>query len=301
MIVTEIYNGQGLGNQLACYVTTRSLAMDFGYDFGIMNPHKLKCLDFMNLDFGKSVVGGSGPEGGPPISLPNGINTYLKEFDLRINGDDVRIDDPRLLSLRDNTKIDGVFQSEDQIYHRKSEIKDWLTVKQEFDCHDYSSDDICIINFRGGEYAFHPKFFLRPPYWENAISYMMQINPKFRFIVITDDPKTARRFFPSFETYHFNIGKDYSIIKNAHYLILSNSSFPYFATLTSNTIKKIIAPKYWGRHNISDGYWSCGYNIYRNHLYLDRFGRLFTYEECKNEFEEYKKRTGYWRVYEEIK
>ena len=29
MIVTEIYNGQGLGNQLACYVTTRTIAKEF--------------------------------------------------------------------------------------------------------------------------------------------------------------------------------------------------------------------------------------------------------------------------------
>lgn len=31
MIVTEIYNGQGLGNQLACYVTTRVVVKDKGF------------------------------------------------------------------------------------------------------------------------------------------------------------------------------------------------------------------------------------------------------------------------------
>ena len=35
MIVTELYNGQGLGNQLFSYVMTRVLALDKGYDFGI--------------------------------------------------------------------------------------------------------------------------------------------------------------------------------------------------------------------------------------------------------------------------
>lgn len=301
MIVTEIYNGQGLGNQLACYVTTRVLSCDFGYNFGIMNAHKFKCLDFLDLDFGGSVNGGSGPEGGPPSTLPTGIENYLKEFDLRLLGDDVRIDDPRLKTLADNTKLDGVFQSENQIYHRKDEIKEWLKVKKEFDSHDFSSEDICVINFRGGEYSFHPKFFLNHQYWSNAILKMLKINPNFRFVVITDDPRTASRFFPKFEIFHFNIGKDYAIIKNAHYLIISNSSFPYYATLTSETIRHIIAPKYWGRHNISDGYWSCGYNIYRNHTYLDRNGDSFSYEECISEFEEYKKRTGIWKIYEDIK
>jgi hypothetical protein len=73
-------------------------------------------------------------------------------------------------------------------------------------------------------------------------------------------------------------------------LILSNSSFPYYPTLTSETVKHIIAPKYWGRHNISDGYWSCGYNIYQNYNYIDRDNKIFTYQECIEEFEIYKEK-----------
>ncbi|GAH68596.1 unnamed protein product, partial [marine sediment metagenome] len=58
MIVTELYNGQGLGNQLWSYVVTRVIALDRGFDFGIMNPEKFKGKDFMSLDFGKEVIGG---------------------------------------------------------------------------------------------------------------------------------------------------------------------------------------------------------------------------------------------------
>ena len=289
MLVTEIYNGQGLGNQLACYITTRVVALDKGYDFGILNPHKFKCLDFLDLDFGEEVIGGSIPyEGAPPITLPNGIHHYFRERDVRHpNGSDIRIDDPKLDLVLDNTKIDGVFQSENRIIHRKEEIKKWLKVKPEKDCYDFSSENICVINFRGGEYCNVPHFFLNKNYWENAINRMLIINPNFEFIVITDDVYTAKMFFPKFKVFHFDIGTDYSIIKNAHYLILSNSSFPYFATLTSETLKYILAPKYWGRYNISDGYWSCGYNMYRNHNYIDRDNNLFTFEECKLEFDQY--------------
>lgn len=297
MIVTEIYNGQGLGNQLACYVTTRVVAQDKGLDFGILNHHKFKCLDFMSLDFGKNVTGGSIPyEGAPPITLPDGINHYFRERDVRHpSGADIRIDDPGLELIEDNTKIDGVFQSEKRIIHRKNEIKEWLEVKKEFDCYDYSDENICVINFRGGEYANVPQFFLNQNYWINAVNRMLSINPNFRFIVITDDVYIASMFFPKFEVLHFNIAKDFTIIKNAHYLILSNSSFPYFATLLSDTVKYIIAPKYWGRHNVSDGYWSCGYNIFENHNYIDRNNKIFTFEECVLEFEEYKiKNKHFW-------
>lgn len=293
MIVTEIYNGQGLGNQLACYVTTRVVAKDKGFDFGIMNPQKFKCLDFMDLDFGLPVDGGSGPEGGPPHTLPDNIQHYFKERWLYLsNGSNVTIDDINLELIQDNTKIDGIFQSEDRIIHRRNEIRQWLKIKTEKDCYDYSDPNICIINYRGGEYASVTHFHLNGKYWDDAVDRMRQINPNFRFVVITDDVERASRQFPDFEVKHFDIATDFTIIKNAHYLILSNSSFPYFATLLSDTVKYILAPKYWGRYNISDGYWSCGYNIFRNHNYLDREGNLFTWEECVAEHEEYKKRTG---------
>jgi hypothetical protein len=290
MIVTEIYNGQGLGNQLACYVTTRVVALDKGYDFGIMNPNKFKCLDFIDLDFGLPVVGGSSPyEGAPPTTLPNSIEYYFREKLTRHpNGSDISIDDPNLELVVDNTKLDGNFQSEKRIIHRKQEIKEWIKIKPEKDCYDFSSENICVINFRGGEYANVPDFYLIPSYWENAINRMLTINPNFEFVVITDDVYRAQQFFPNFKVLHFNIATDFTIIKNAHYLILSNSSFPYFATLISDTIKYILAPKYWGRHNISDGYWSCGFNLFENHNYIDRENNIFTFDECVKEFDEYK-------------
>lgn len=296
MIVTEIYNGQGLGNQLACYVTTRVIAKDKGYDFGIMNPNKFKCLDFMNLDFGLPVTGGSGREGGPPDTLPDGIQHYFKErYNVLPNGANVTIDDPNLELIQDNTKIDGIFQSEDRIIHRKDEIRQWLKVKPEKDCYDYSDPNICIINYRGGEYTYMPWVLIRHEYWMSAIEKMRSINPNMKFVVITDDVETASKQFPDFEVYHFDIGKDFSIIKNANYLIISNSSFPIFAIMMNENVKHIIAPKYWARHNVSDGYWSCGYNIYKNYNYLDREGNFSTYEECVEEFSEYmKQHPTYW-------
>ena len=311
MIVTEIYNGQGLGNQLHCYVTTRVIALDGGYGFGIMNPNKFKCLDFMNLDFGLPITCRHGNDGGQrntsegnvPVFLPDGVEFYFRERDIRHpNGSYIRIDDPLLEDIKDNTKIDGVFQSEDKIIHRKEEIKKWLKVNDDKDCYDFSSDNICVINFRGGDRAGDSEFFLRGKYWQDSITRMLKINPKFEFIIITDDVNLASRFFPHFKVYHFDIGKDFSIIKNAHYLILSNSRFAYFPTFISERNKYIIAPKYWGRHNISDGYWYCGYNIYRNYNYIDREDNIFTYEECVSEFEQYRNKNKHlWDYYERNK
>jgi hypothetical protein len=291
LLVTEIYTGQGLGNQLACYVTTRVIAEDRDYDFGIMHPEKFKCLDFMNLNFGKKIIGGSGPEGGPPRKLPDGINFYYNEQAIihPKNGSDIRLYDKNLANIFPNTKIDGLMQDEKYFEHRKNEVREWLKVKDEYECYDYADDYICIINFRGGEYARHKELYLNKKYWEDAVSNMLKINKDFKFVVITDDIYEAKKFFPNYDVFHFNIAKDYIIVKNAHYLIMSNSSFAWFPAWLSINLKYCIAPKYWAGHNISDGYWGCGYNITKGWMYQDREGGLFTYESCVKEFEEYQK------------
>ncbi len=291
MIVTEFYKGQGLGNQLACYIATRVIAMDRGYAFGIKSPQNFKGGDFFNLDFGETVIGGDGPEGGPPTVLPDGIFHYYAEKKIvhPLSGADIRTHDKGLTAVSDNTKIDGLMQDEQYIVHRKDEIRKWLAIKKEYECSDYADDNTCVINFRGGEYARAKDFFLDKKYWHDAVTEMLSINKNFRFIVITDDVFTAKKFFPRYDVFHFSIAKDYIIIKNAHYLILSNSSFAWFPAWLNENLKFCIAPKYWGRHNISDGYWSLGYNITSGWHYLDRKGVLSDYATCCKELNIYMK------------
>ncbi|KKQ77192.1 hypothetical protein A3B84_01370 [Candidatus Nomurabacteria bacterium RIFCSPHIGHO2_02_FULL_35_13] len=291
LLVTEMYNGQGLGNQLFCYVTTRVIALDKGYDFSIMNPEKFKGADFLNLDWGKKVTDGKGPEGGPPKKLPESINYYYSEKKIThpLNGSDIRLYDKDLVNILPNTKIDGMMQDEKYFEHRKIVIKEWLKVKTEYECNDYADKNICIINFRGGEYARHKDLYLNKKYWENTVSNMLKINKDLKFVVITDDIYEAKKFFPNYDVFHFNIAKDYVLIKNAYYLILSNSSFAWFPAWLSENLKYCITPKYWARHNISDGYWSCGYNITKGWMYQDRDGNLSDYATCLKEFREYQK------------
>jgi len=302
MIVTEIYNGQGLGNQLWCYVTTRVIALDKGYDFGIQSAEKLKCNDFMHLDCGKPVIGGKGPEGGPPQELPEGIRYYYNERRINHpeNGVDIRTYDSNLVNIPDNTKIDGIMQDEQYIIKHKNEIREWLKINQEFECNDYVGDKTCIINFRGGEYVHIKNVFLPQKYWDDAIRHMHTIKSDMRFVVVTDDVDTAKKFFPNYEVQHFNIGKDYAIIKNAKYLILSNSSFATLPAWLNENLKFCIAPKYWSQYNTSDGFWGCGYNLMCNWNYLDRDGQLFNYQTCKQELQTYEQTHANFYVQKKI-
>jgi len=205
LLVTEMYKGQGLGNQLFCYVATRSIALDRGYHFGIMHPEKFKGSDFMDLDFGQKVKGGKGPEGGPPKKLPDGTVHYYKEKQiLHPDGSDIRLYDKKLVDIYPNTKIDGLMQDEKYFEHRKGEIREWLKVKKEFECYDYADDNVCVINFRGGEYARHEDLYLTKKYWDDAVRNMLKINKDFKFIVITDDVHEAKKFFPDY-VFHTSI------------------------------------------------------------------------------------------------
>lgn len=292
MIGTELLKGQGLGNQLFCYVTTRCIAARHGYDFSILgsetlanNIHSNCGLYFMDLDFG----------------VPSKKEDYVREYwekedrlylpnskhDLQ-HGAYVTGTDEALLNIEDNVLIGGNMQAEDYYIAYKDQIKNWLRVKPEYECYDYSSDNLCILHLRCTDYMDCPELFLRKKYWRDGMRNMKKINPDMQFMIITNDIKEAEKLIPDVKAYNFNLAKDYSIIKNAKYLLLANSSFAYFPAFTSDVQQYIIAPKYWARHNVSDGYWASEQNIYEDFHYMDRSGKLYTAEECREELKQYK-------------
>lgn len=302
MLVTELYHGQGLGNQLFAYVVTRMLAEYHGYDFGIMGRENLgdprhndKGLYFMDLDLGKEVVGGSSPAGGPPSSLPDGIENYYREYRHAEDTDknlrtDIRLTDKGLFNLKPNTKIDGNFQSEDYFCGNLDKIKEWLKVKEEYDHMDTNGENICVMNFRGGDMVGNAGGYVPRAYWDNAIKRMVEYNPNMEFCIVTDDVETANDMLPEYPAYHRDVAWDYCAIKNARHVIASTSTFACFPLWTSETLEYCIAPKYWFHHNLSAGWWSLGCSIYSFvSKYMDKNGLLYTPEECMLEWKEYMK------------
>jgi 2-polyprenyl-3-methyl-5-hydroxy-6-metoxy-1,4-benzoquinol methylase len=293
MIGIEFQYGQGLGNQLLSYVTLRCLAMDLGLDFGTLGRgnlgdkrYSIDGLHFMNLDLGLECSRSDFKLSYQEKSRRLFLQTC--EHDMT-RGCDISIFDEALGRISDGTLISGILQAEKYFAHHRSEITTWLTVKPEFDVYDFSAEDMCVINMRGGEYVGHPELFLGREYWLRGIENMKRLIPKMRFIVVTEDVPTAQSVLPEIPAHDFGMAKDYALIKNASYLILSNSSFAVMPSFASETLRYAIAPKYWARHNVSDGYWSTGQNIYSWLTYQDRDGRLFTSEHCAKEFDEYQK------------
>ena len=77
--------------------------------------------------------------------------------------------DKNLFKISDNTKIDGIFQSEDYFYDKLDLVKDWLRVKPEHEHFDTNGENICVLNFRGSDMVGNPGCWLPRSYWTNAI------------------------------------------------------------------------------------------------------------------------------------
>ena len=284
MLGIETQEGFGLGNQLFFYITTRCIAEDKGYEFSVLDPehfannmHSDCGLYFMDLDMGVP-------------SKKEDYNKVYYEKETRLYAGNSRHDlthgvyitdtDEKLFEIEDNTLLYGNLQAEDYFIRHKDEIK------------EYSRDNLCIMHLRCSDYMGSPELFLRRKYWIQGMKHMRKINPKMEFMIITNDVKEAGKLLPGIPACNFDLAKDYSVLKNAKYLLLANSSFAYFPAFTSDTVEYILAPKYWARHNVSDGYWASEQNIYAGWHYMDRKGRVFDADTCKEELAQYKKTSG---------
>ena len=319
MIVTEIYRGSGLGNQIWNLVVSRILAHRHGYKWGVKKSTPFKARKFMpDFDYGEEVTGGHTPrEGQPPESLPDGITHYIRERNdpLPQCGHSGIFFDPGLWNnLPDNSKIDGLFQCLEYINDCKDDIRQWLS--HNVNVTEYSDEDICVIHFRGGEYLITASW-LEPKFYENARDRMLEHNPNMKFVVVTDDPENANKFIPwakvvgattlkeqedieqgtgFFKYKGGNIGVDYSILHNARNVIMSASTFSFWPVWTSSVTPKVIAPKYWFDHKTSDGWWRGDDMIVTDWDYIDREGELFSGPDCQKEYDLYRIKIPYYNL-----
>ena len=300
MIGTEFQHGFGLGNQLFWYVVMRAIAKEKGYDFGIINPHVLannmhssSGMYFMDIDLGTEIP----MEDKDKFKIFEDDDTRLflgnSKHDMK-HGAYVSGPKKEIHDIEDGTLLYGNLQAEEYFEKYLDEVKDWLKVKPEYESYEFTRENLCIIHMRCGDYSNSPELWLDRKYWVNGIKNMRKIRPDMEFMIVTDDVDAAHKILPEIKAVRGTLDKDYVTIKNARYLLLANSSFAVFPAMTSDTLKYAIAPKYWARHNVSDGYWASEQNIYSFFNYMDRKGRIFTPEECKRELEEYKKTS---RVY----
>ena len=207
MLGVSIHTDAGLGNQIWRYVVCRVLADRLGYDYGVSHPGWRG--PFLNIDWGKDIK--LNVEQDSDFTPTDGFEHYHKEKFIpfpEVHGE-VGSPDPEFSNLKDNTYINGVFQRMSYIEEHRDKICDWLTYDEELKVTDYSSDNICVIQLRGGDYTTGHAM-LPPEYYQNAMKHMKVNNPNIEFVIVTDDPMTAKRMIPVSYT-HLTLPTIYSV------------------------------------------------------------------------------------------
>ncbi len=240
MIAGILFQGSGLGDQLFRYITVRSLAEEKGYKWGMCTQKNFKGSSFMNLDLGIE------PPDGDIFTQPNFIEKGVHE-----NGNDIRSYDPEINFIKDRTLIDGSFEDDKYWRRNLAKINGWLSVEPLV-----VPDDLCVIGFRGGEYASNPDLFLMKEYWDKSVRIMGDK----KYEVHTDDPTLAKTFFPYpvidneqiSHSQHTNMGYNWRAARYAKHAIIPNSAFfilPRILKHLEDPTAITIAPRYWARHN----------------------------------------------------
>ena len=293
MITTNLTGN--IGNHFWTLCVSRIIAEKKGYEWGV-NPQPshdyfngANQFYFMDVDFGKQPIEG----------IENTFEEEWVHVDHEGQTVNVSLMDKRVFDIDDNTIIIGckgakgaLLQNEDFLIDRKEDVKNWFKIRPEF-AEQYESmlkekgivldENTCVINFRGGEYRGIPHVLCRKEYYRDAVNHMLAINPKMKFVCITDDVEWAEKFMPiEMPIIHEDIGFDFYTVNSAKWLIISNSSFSWWAAWLNSKVNKIIAPKYWAAHNYSKFVWGTTL-ITRSFTYLDREGNLTDYDTCQKE------------------
>lgn len=250
MIYGLQHPGSGLGDHLFCYIAARTKAEELGTDFTMVGQFKGK--DFIHLK-GIELIET------PLFTLEQSTGKMTIHNNFPLFETTRKYYDPEWNFITDNTIIDGC-TLQDERYFDIEKVRDWLVTEQ-IDM----PDDLCVINFRGGEFSLVPDLFLPVEYWREAVEIMAKNHPGMHFEVHTDDELLASHFFPDFPIVT-GMEKNWKAVRYAKHLIISNSAFAIIPALLSPA-KDIIAPRKWARRNLNDE-WSMPQNYYRRFTYI---------------------------------
>lgn len=253
MIVGLQHPGSGLGDQLFCYIASRIKAEELETDFTMVGQFKGESFIKFKRDdekIGSYVI---------PHIVEQNTGKIMIQSDFPLFETTRKYYDPEWNFIKDNTIVDGC-TLQDERYFDIEKVREWLVTEP-----ISMPDDLCIINFRGGEFSLIPDLMLPPEYYREAVEIMAKKHPGIRFEVHTDDELLASHFFPDFDII-CGIEKNWKAVRYAKHLILSNSAFGIIPALLSPA-QEIIAPRKWARRNLNDE-WSLPGNYYKRFTYI---------------------------------
>jgi hypothetical protein len=235
MIKVEL-NGR-LGNQMFQYSICRLIAHKNGFNFCIPsegNPstNKVHIKNvFDNLDLG--------------IEDSNNVNYFYED-------DTTQVYNPNIFNTQNNTVLSGFFQTPKYFEGYEELVKSWFNIelneKSKEILKKYNPEEYCYIHLRGLDYKNDTNWFLSIDYYQKSIDYIQNMYPNISFLIITDDINEAEKLFPNIKSISNDMITDFIILLNSNKLIISNSTFSWWAAWLK-TKEIIIAPNNWLNYN----------------------------------------------------
>ena len=261
MIVGDIFSN--LGNQLFTYAATKSIALDFGYEYRyrVIKPGFAKigdCIDDYGHEYSMDFERAFHINTSEKIdALPDSIK---KRWRWRWTKDTNFIED--VYKISDNTKLDGAFLCPKYFEHRREQVLKWFRFKKEYlnSCIETrnkiiektGADHLVSIHIRCGKDYRQWRFVIDPGYHRNAIRMMKKkySQEKLCFILFSDVPDEAVRILKNenenIVLHHGSMLEDLCLMTLCDSHIIANSTFSWWgAWLSENTKGIVIRPSIW--------------------------------------------------------
>ncbi len=272
MIIVKLIGG--LGNQMFQYAVGRHLAIRnesiLKLDISGFKNYTLRNYDLNHFDIQENIATLEDlsrvlfPSGKPIHKIEKYLKMkfanvqkiqYIKEQDINFH--------PAILSLGDNTYLDGYWQSEKYFSDIEDVIRKEFTVKSKPDPINESylgeirDCESVSVHVRRGDYVSNPTTaqvhgFLGLGYYQKALSIILENTDRPHFFVFSDDLEWAEGNIKTDApiTYvKYNGAKNYEdlrLMSACKHHIIANSSFSWWgAWLSPDREKIVIAPRRW--------------------------------------------------------
>ena len=302
-LALELFNGQGLGNQIFCITSLYKLASLLKRKPVIFNYCNYKGEHFFPIN--KSV-----------FIVKDNISHYkyeeisdLVKQDL-ISGLDKTDHRDFIYSLykSKNSKIiiTGNLQNEFFIPEKEDLLKIFPSLEELKEIESLKKDEL-IIHIRGGDYK---KTLAKPTsnYYQNCIHYFdNDLNIKNKKYIVCDDHDYAKQILPNIKiiseflddysdskraSHHIgsSIEKDFLSLIKAKYAIIPASTFSLWARIFAHTLYNdaiTLGPLHWYGYRLGKLFSSPLRYSYSDFFYMDKKGKIHNYKNIKNNFKNY--------------
>lgn len=275
-MITSFLTG-GLGNQMFQYAAGKALAEKIGtdlfLDLSLLNVRSKNTtprpyeLDKFYLDKNTKIT--SSKWKGLLLSK---FYANIKNFRLKRNAaqcfslftdKETYNFDSRFLSLQDQTKLLGYFQSEAYFFEYKPTIKDSFIFKKEFSsknkalAEEIKNVNAISIHIRRGDYLTNQNMInnyisCSKEYYEKAIRYICERIKFPKFFIFSDEPENIKELLYLENAVYVSWNKgvesynDMYLMSLCKHNIIANSSFSWWgAWLNSEPEKIVVAPRQW--------------------------------------------------------